>query len=147
MARPWARPSQLCRPRDSLYLRCENMRATYLLTTLRPLGASLYTIAALFFDSETASVEHTPNLCIACQQECHAQNLVTAQLVEISDGTQLEDVLNHVFQQGFVDPNWSLKRRRATQDPLVHGPGSTPESALSGVICMLIFDFFDFSVH
>lgn len=108
---------------------------------MRPLGASLYTVVVLFFNSETASVQHTPDLCIACQQERRAQNLVTAQLIEINDGTELEDVLNHVFQQGFVDSNWRLKRRRTARDPLVRGPGNTPESALTRVICMLFFSF------
>jgi len=34
---------------------------------------------------------------------------VTAQLIDINDAAHLfdlEDVLDHIFQQGFVDPKW-----------------------------------------
>ncbi len=131
--------------------------ASYMLTALRPLGASLYTLCtfvALFFDTEMASVQHTPELWITYHQVSRAQKPVTAQLIEVSDGTQLfdlEDVLDHVFQQGFVDPNWRsvvwledrdsvrLKTSHTVKDLLVHGAGTTPESALRLVICMSCF--------
>jgi len=73
---------------------------------------------------------------------------VTAQLIEISDDAQLfdlEDVLDHIFLQGFVS-KWRtvvwledrysvrLKTSRTVKDLLVHGAGNTPETALRLVI-------------
>jgi hypothetical protein len=74
---------------------------------------------------------------------------VTAQLVDCSDESHifdLEDVLDHVFQQGFVDPKWRsvswwedckslrLKACDTVQDLLARGAGSTPETALRLII-------------
>lgn len=74
---------------------------------------------------------------------------VTAQLIDVSDAAQLfdlEDVLDHIFQQGFVDPKWRsvvwweectsmrLKATHAVQELLARGVGNTPASALRLVI-------------
>lgn len=73
---------------------------------------------------------------------------VTTQLIDISDDAHLylEDVLDHVFEQGFVDPKlrsvvwWEdstsvrLKASSAVQDLLLRGAGSTPETALRLII-------------
>ena len=79
---------------------------------------------------------------------------VTAQLIDVSDAAQLfdlEDVLDHIFQQGFVDPKWRsvawweestsarLKASNAIQELLVRGAGNTPASALRLVIGTLVF--------
>ena len=77
---------------------------------------------------------------------------VTAQLIDVSDAAQLfdlEDVLDYIFQQGFVDPKWRsvawweectsvrLKASHAVQELLARGAGNTPASALRLVIGML----------
>jgi hypothetical protein len=74
---------------------------------------------------------------------------VTAQLIDVSDAAQLfdlEDVLDYIFQQGFVDPKWRsvawweectsvrLKASHAVQELLARGAGNTPASALRLVI-------------
>jgi hypothetical protein len=76
---------------------------------------------------------------------------VTAQLVDCSDGSHiydLEDVLDHIFQLGFVDPKWRsvswwedcksmrLKACDIVQDLLARGAGSTPDTALRLIIGM-----------
>ena len=96
-------------------------------------------------------------LWITYHQASRAQRSVTAQLIDVSDGTSLvdlEDVLDHVFQQGFVDPKWRsvswweectsarLKASHAVQDLLARGIGSTPASALRLVIGMRPYFFF-----
>jgi len=88
-------------------------------------------------------------LWITYHQASRAQRLVTAQLIDVGDGTtllDLEDVLDHVFEQGFVDPKWRsvswweectsarLKASHGVQELLARGAGSTPASALRLVI-------------
>ncbi|KAH8979238.1 hypothetical protein EDB92DRAFT_417763 [Lactarius akahatsu] len=97
-----------------------------------------------------AAHEHCGSeLWITYHQVSRAQRPVTAQLIDIGDGTQLhdlEDVLDHVFLQGFVDPKWRsvawweectsvrLKASHVVQELLARGIGSTPTSALRLVI-------------
>ncbi|KAI0252128.1 hypothetical protein BJV78DRAFT_1275055 [Lactifluus subvellereus] len=97
-----------------------------------------------------ATVAHCGSeLWITYHQVSRAQKQVTAQLIDVSDGTRLfdlEDVLDHVFQQGFVDPKWRsvawweectsvrLKASHTVQELLARGVGSTPTSALRLVI-------------
>ncbi|KAI9443402.1 hypothetical protein H4582DRAFT_1190156 [Lactarius indigo] len=100
-------------------------------------------------DAGVVSVHRASELWITYHQASRAQKPVTAQLIEISDGTQLfdlEDVLDHVFQQGFVDPKWRsvvwledcdsvrLKASHTVKDLLANGAGNTPETALRLVI-------------
>jgi hypothetical protein len=74
---------------------------------------------------------------------------VTAQLIDVSDAAHLfdlEDVLDYIFKQGFVDPKlrsavrWEdctsvrLISSSTVQDLLVRGAGSTPETALRLII-------------
>ena len=95
-------------------------------------------------------------LWITYHQASRAQRSVTAQLIDVGDGTSLvdlEDVLDHVFQQGFVDPKWRpvswweectsarLKACHAVQDLLTRGIGNTPASALRLVIGMCRYFF------
>jgi hypothetical protein len=57
----------------------------------------------------TTAVNCGSELWITYHQASRLQKQVTAQLIDISDGTllfDLEDVLDCVFQQGFVDPKW-----------------------------------------
>jgi hypothetical protein len=87
-------------------------------------------------------------LWITYHQASRVQKQVTAQLVDISD-TQLfdlEDVLDYVFQQGFVDAKWRsvtwwedcsatrLKACSTVEDLLTRGTGSTPETALHLIV-------------
>lgn len=75
--------------------------------------------------------------------------LVTTQLIDVGDAVHLfdlEDVLDHVFGQGFVDPIlrsvvwWEdctsvrLKASSPIQDLLACGVGNTPETALRLII-------------
>jgi len=113
--------------------------------------------SAALVDTGVVSVHHIPELWITYHQASRAQKLVTAQLIEIGDGTQLfdlEDVLDHIFQQGFVDPKWRsvvwledcdsvrLKTSHTVKGLLAHGAGTTPESALRLVICIPFFGLF-----
>ncbi|KAH9991245.1 hypothetical protein BJV77DRAFT_545916 [Russula vinacea] len=89
------------------------------------------------------------DLWITYHQASRMHRQVTAQLVDVSDATQLfdlEDVLDHIFQQGFVDPKWRsvawweectsarLKASHGVQELLARGVGNTPASALRLVI-------------
>lgn len=77
-----------------------------------------------------------------------------AQLIDVRAAVHLfdlEDVLDHVFEQGFVDPKlrsvvwWEdctsvgLKASSAVQDLLMQGAGSTPETALRLIIGSYFF--------
>ena len=94
----------------------------------------------------------TPELWIAYHQASRTHKQVTAQLLNVGDVTllfDLEDVLDYVFQQGFVDAKWRsvtwwedstsvrLKVSTTVQDLLARGAGSTPETALHLIIGML----------
>jgi hypothetical protein len=109
----------------------------------------------------TAAACCASELWITYHQVSRAQKPVTAQLIDVGDGTllfDLEDVLDYVFQQGFVDPKWRsvawweectcarLKASDTIQELLVRGVGSTPASALRLVIgtVQLSFSFFVF---
>ena len=74
---------------------------------------------------------------------------VGSQLLNVSDATNifdLEGVLDHVFNQGLVDPKWRsttwwedctsvrLENCDTVQDLLARGAGSTPETALHLII-------------
>jgi len=89
------------------------------------------------------------DLWITYHQASRAQKQVTAQLVDVSDVVRLfdlEDVLDYVFEQGFVDSKWRsvtwwedntlvrLKASSTVQDLLARGAGSTPETALRLII-------------
>jgi hypothetical protein len=88
-------------------------------------------------------------LWITYHQASRAHKQVTAQLVDVSDAAHLfdlEDVLDYVFQQGFVDSKWRsvtwwedcaaarLKACSTVQELLVRGAGSTPETALHLIV-------------
>jgi hypothetical protein len=88
-------------------------------------------------------------LWITYHHASRSHKQVTAQLVDVSDTTHLfdlEDVLDYVFQQGFVDPKWRsvswwedcsavrLKACSTVQDLLARGAGSTPETALHLIV-------------
>ncbi|KAF8486167.1 hypothetical protein DFH94DRAFT_711115 [Russula ochroleuca] len=88
-------------------------------------------------------------LWITYHQASRTHKQVTAQLVDVSDAAQLfdlEDVLDYVFQQGFVDPKWRsvtwwedctavrLKAGSTVQDLLTRGAGSTPETSLHLIV-------------
>jgi hypothetical protein len=92
-----------------------------------------------------------PELWITYHQASRTHKAVTAQLIECGDETHLydlEDVLDHIFQQGFVDPKWRsvvwwedcssarLKACSTVQELLARGAGSTPETAIHLVIGM-----------
>ena len=98
-------------------------------------------------------------LWITYHQASRARKQVTAQLVDVSDAAllfDLEDVLDHIFQQGFVDPKWRsvawweectsarLKASHTIQELLARGAGSSPASALRLVIGTMrrLFPFF-----
>ena len=91
----------------------------------------------------------TPELWITYHQASRTHKQVTAQLLDVSDAAHLfdlEDVLDYVFQQGFVDAKWRsvtwwedstsvrLKACTTVQDLLARGAGSTPETALHLII-------------
>jgi hypothetical protein len=101
-----------------------------------------------------ASSTHCPQtqateLWITYHQASRIHKQVTAQLVDVADATRLydlEDVLDHVFEHGFVDPKWRsvawwedstsvrVKASTTVQDLLARGAGSTPETALRLII-------------
>jgi len=96
-----------------------------------------------------APVSCAPELWITYHQASRSNKQVTAQLIDIGDGSNLydlEDVLDHIFQQGFVDAKWRsvvwwedctalrLKACSTVHDLLARGAGSTPETALHLVI-------------
>jgi hypothetical protein len=93
----------------------------------------------------------TPELWITYHQASRTSKQVTAQLIDCGDGTHLydlEDVIDHIFQQGYVDAKWRsvvwwedcssvrLKACTTVQDLLARGAGNTPETALHFVIGM-----------
>ena len=86
---------------------------------------------------------------ITYNQASRMHEQVAAQLINVGDAVHifdLEDVLDHVFDQGFMDPKlrsvvwWEdctsvrLKASSTVQDLLVRGAGSTPETALRLII-------------
>ena len=94
-----------------------------------------------------------PDFWITYHQASRTHKQITPQvgpqLLDVSDATHifdLEDVLDHVFDQGFVDPKWRtitwwedrtsvrLKNCDTVQDLLARGAGSTPETALHLII-------------
>jgi hypothetical protein len=98
----------------------------------------------------------TTELWITYHQASRAHKQVTAQLIDVSDVARffdLEDVLDHVFEQGFVDPKWRsvvwwenstcvrLKACSSVQDLLARGAGSTPETALRIIIGVWFYFF------
>ncbi|KAH9954223.1 hypothetical protein BJV74DRAFT_510554 [Russula compacta] len=88
-------------------------------------------------------------LWITYHQASRIHKQVTAQLIDVSDAARLfdlEDVLDHVFEQGFVDPKWRsvtwweecntarLKASSTVQELLARGVGHTPASALRLIV-------------
>jgi len=114
----------------------------------------------LSLDTDMASAMHCPQvhcpqvqasgeLWITYHQASRTHKQVTAQLVDVSDAAQffdLEDVLDYVFQQGFVDAKWRsvtwwedcssvrLKACTTVQDVLARSAGTTPETAIHLII-------------
>jgi len=99
---------------------------------------------------------HAQELWIAYHQASRTHKQVTAQLIEVTDAAQLfdlEDVLDYVFEQGFVDPKWRsvtwwedststrIKASSTVQDLLTRGAGNTPETALHLIVGMHRFSF------
>jgi len=99
----------------------------------------------------------TPELWITYHQASRTHKQVTAQLLNVGDVTlmfDLEDVLDYVFQQGFVDAKWRsvtwwedstsvrLKACTTVQDLLARSAGSTPETALHLIIGKLDVSFY-----
>jgi len=91
----------------------------------------------------------TPELWITYHQASRSHKRATAQPIDVGDSTcliDLEDVLDRVFEQGFVDPKWRsviwwedctsvrLKVSTTVQDLLAQGAGSAPETALRLII-------------
>jgi hypothetical protein len=96
----------------------------------------------------------TSELWITYNQASRMHEQVTTQLIDVSDDAylfDLEDVLDHVFGQGFVDPKlrsvvwWEdctsvrLKASSIVQDLLAQGAGSTPETALRLIIGLYLY--------
>jgi hypothetical protein len=101
--------------------------------------------------STTIAAAHcaSPELWIKYHQVSRTHKQVTAQLIDVGDAAHLfdlEDVLDHVFHQGFVDPKWRsvawweecngarIKASHAVQELLARGAGSSPATALRLVI-------------
>jgi hypothetical protein len=106
--------------------------------------------------SALCSQNQKTELWITYHQASRAHKQVTAQLVDVTDLTRLfdlEDVLDYVFEQGFVDAKWRsvvwwedrtsvrLKASTTVQDLLTRGAGNTPETALRLIIGMFFFSF------
>jgi hypothetical protein len=96
----------------------------------------------------------TTELWIAYHHASRTHKQVTAQLVDVSDAAHLfdlEDVLDYVFEKGFVDAKWRsvvwwedrtsvhLQASTTVHDLLVRGAGNTPETALRLVVGMYFF--------
>ncbi|KAH9980078.1 hypothetical protein BGW80DRAFT_478298 [Lactifluus volemus] len=87
-------------------------------------------------------VRCSSELWIAYHQASRSHKQMTAQLIDCSDLYDLEDVLDYIFQQGFVDSKWRsvvwwedctfvrLKACDTIRDLLARGAGSTPNTAL-----------------
>ncbi|KAI9443397.1 hypothetical protein H4582DRAFT_2197168 [Lactarius indigo] len=88
-------------------------------------------------------------LWITYHQASRKHKQVTAQLIDVGEHSQLlvlEDVLDHIFQQDFVDPKWRsvvwwedcagarLKASDTVQDLLTRGAGGAPGTALRLII-------------
>jgi len=99
--------------------------------------------------SDNCPQSQTTDLWITYHQTSRAHKQTTAQLIDVSDAAHLfdlEDVLDYVFEQGFVDPKWRsvawwedstsvrLKAGSIVQDLLAQGAGSTPKAALRLII-------------
>lgn len=106
--------------------------------------------------STLCSQAQATELWITYHQASRAHKQVTAQLLDVSDVVRLfdlEDVLDHIFEQGFVDPKWRsvawwedstcvrLKASNTVQDLLARGAGSSPENALRLIIGVWLFLF------
>lgn len=112
------------------------------------------TSTILSLDSDMAPTARCPQvqaaeLWITYHQASRTHKQATAQLLDVSDSVHifdLEDVLDHVFEQGFVDPKWRpvtwwedctsvrLKACNTVQDLLARGAGNTPGTALHLII-------------
>ena len=88
-------------------------------------------------------------LWLVYHQTSRTSKLATAQLIDLElqhPLTDLEDVLEHIFQQGFVDAKYrsmtwweqhdgvSVKATHGVQELLKLGVGRSPETALRLVI-------------
>ncbi len=88
-------------------------------------------------------------LWITYHQASRKHKQVTAQLIDVGEGSRLfdlEDVFDHIFQQDFVDPKWRsvvwwedftgarLKVSDTVHDLLARGAGETPGTALRLII-------------
>ena len=88
-------------------------------------------------------------LWITYHQVSRKHKQVTAQLIDVGEGSQLfdlEDVLDHIFREDFVDPKWRsvvwwedcagsrLKASDTVHDLLARGAGGTPGTALRLII-------------
>ncbi len=95
------------------------------------------------------SISEKTELWITYHQASRKHKPVTAQLIDVGERSllfNLEDVLDHIFEQDFVGPKWRsvvwwedctcvrLKARVTVQELLARGAGATPSSALRLVI-------------
>jgi len=96
-------------------------------------------------------------LWITYHQASRTHKQVTTQLLDVSDSAHifdLEDVLDHVLNQGCVNSKWRsvtwwddctsvrLKSSNSVQDLLARGAGITPETAVHLVIGKPFFVLF-----
>ncbi|KAI9464964.1 hypothetical protein BJY52DRAFT_1424805 [Lactarius psammicola] len=94
-------------------------------------------------------LHHDSELWITYHQASRKYKQVTAQLIDLGQGSQLfdlEDVLDHIFQQDFVDTKWRsvvwwedctgarLKASDTMHDLLARGAGATPCTALRLIV-------------
>lgn len=126
-----------------------------------PLLPNTPTSAIISLDTDMACLalcpqSQAPELWIAYHQASRTHKQVTAQPLDVSDAAHifdLKDLLDYVFDQGFVDSKWRsvtwwedctslrLESSNTVQDLLARGAGSTPETALHLVIGKLYIYF------
>ena len=118
------------------------------------------TIISLATDRTSSALcpqSRAPQLWITYRQASRTHKQVTAQLLDVSDAAHifdLEDVLDHVLNQGRVNSKWRsvtwwedctslrLKNSNTVQDLLARGAGITPETAVHLVIGKPFFVLF-----
>jgi hypothetical protein len=124
------------------------------------------TLTVHSFDIDMACSTHctqnqTSELWITYDQASRKHEQVTPQLIDVGNAVHLfdlEDVLDHVFEQGFIDPKlrsvvwWEdrtsvrLKASSTVRDLLMRGAGSTPETALRLIISLYFLRSYDRAV-
>ena len=112
-------------------------------------SSSIHSFSCTSPSSSSFSMANNTELWLVYHQTSRTSKPATAQLIDLElqhPLTDLEDVLEHIFQQGFVDAKYrsmtwweqhdgvSVKATHGVQELLKLGVGRSPETALRLVI-------------